>query len=265
MTTDKARKIAIRRRMAETGEPYSVARHATAGLEAEAPDPGFAGPSAGSASSAGLSWADLSPDERYARDAAAAGRTPDQVEADTAAFRAQEHADRAQERADQARERADQAREQVSDAESAIDAADERADLAWEAADRAQDGAGAAELSRAREHADAAEQDAERARQRAEAAEAAADAADEEADRAQEAADRAAEIAEELRDGPGPWNGPYFRGGPGRVSRPAPGWLEPDVRPVPEGGRIWGPPPRLPRPPAPPRPPRPPAPPRPFR
>ena len=28
MTQDKARKIAIRQRMAETGEPYSVARHA---------------------------------------------------------------------------------------------------------------------------------------------------------------------------------------------------------------------------------------------
>ena len=28
MTEDKARKIAIRQRMAETGEPYSVARHA---------------------------------------------------------------------------------------------------------------------------------------------------------------------------------------------------------------------------------------------
>ena len=28
MTADKARKIAARQRMAETGEPYSVARHA---------------------------------------------------------------------------------------------------------------------------------------------------------------------------------------------------------------------------------------------
>ena len=28
MTQDKARKIAARQRMAETGEPYSVARHA---------------------------------------------------------------------------------------------------------------------------------------------------------------------------------------------------------------------------------------------
>jgi len=255
MTTDKARKTAIRQRMAQTGEPYSVARHATAGPAAEALDPGFAGPAAGPLSSAGLSWEDLSPEERYARDAAAAGRAPDQVEAEMAAFRAQEHGDRAQ-------EAARRAREQVSEAESAIDAADERADLAREAADQAEERADAAELSRARERAEQAEQDAERAQERAEAAEAAADAADERADLAQEAAERAAEIAEELQDGAGFRDEPHFPGGPGRVSRPAPGWSEPGVRPGPDGGPFRGP--RF-MPPMPPRPPRPPSPPRPFR
>ena len=40
MTEDKARKIATRQRMAETGEPYSVARHAVEREQCgdEAPD-----------------------------------------------------------------------------------------------------------------------------------------------------------------------------------------------------------------------------------
>src|SRR5262245_56954607 len=41
MTQDKARKSAIRQRMAETGEPYSVARHAVIDTRDE-PDPGVA-------------------------------------------------------------------------------------------------------------------------------------------------------------------------------------------------------------------------------
>src|SRR5215469_10067432 len=41
MTQDKARKSAIRRRMAETGEPYSVASHAVRDLHDET-DPGMA-------------------------------------------------------------------------------------------------------------------------------------------------------------------------------------------------------------------------------
>ena len=36
MTEDKARKIATRQRMAETGEPYSVARHAVEREHSEA-------------------------------------------------------------------------------------------------------------------------------------------------------------------------------------------------------------------------------------
>ena len=46
MTQDKARKIATRQRMAETGEPYSVARHAVESEHAEdeaAPDSTVAG------------------------------------------------------------------------------------------------------------------------------------------------------------------------------------------------------------------------------
>ncbi len=41
MTRNKAQKTATRQRMAETGEPYSVARRA-AGTGAEGPDPGEA-------------------------------------------------------------------------------------------------------------------------------------------------------------------------------------------------------------------------------
>jgi hypothetical protein len=247
MTKDKARKTAVRQRMAETGEPYSVARQATGAVDGEVPEPAFAGPDPGALGSAESRPHGLSPEEQYAREAAAAGRAPEQVEAEMAVFRLQE-------RADQAQESARRARDQASEAEAAIDAADERADLARETADEADDWADAAELSRAWERI---EQDAEQARQRAEAALAAADAAAEQADLAQEAADRAAEIAEEWQD----WqdgtvlrDGPYFAGGPGRVSRPAPGGAPFAER--------WS---RPPMPPMPPMPPRPPAPPRPFR
>jgi len=96
MTRDKAQKTAARQRMAETGEPYSVARRATGAGQGEAGDP---------------AGARMTPEEQYARDAQAAGVPAAQIEAQRAAFRAQEAADRAQQAADQARERADLAEE----------------------------------------------------------------------------------------------------------------------------------------------------------
>ena len=41
MTRDKARKTVVRQRMAETGEPYSVARQATAAADGELAEAGF--------------------------------------------------------------------------------------------------------------------------------------------------------------------------------------------------------------------------------
>src|ERR1700749_3718209 len=87
MTQDKAKKTAARQRMAETGEPYSVARHA---VENEA-----AG--AQSAADAGSVPAQ-------------AGSVPAQAgEGRSYAEQAQDLADRARRRADEAQERADQA------------------------------------------------------------------------------------------------------------------------------------------------------------
>ena len=101
MTQDKARKAATRQRMAETGEPYSVARHAVengaGGQSAAEPEP------------------------------AAEGRSY--------AEQAQELADRARRRADEAQERADEAQERAERAEEAASVADAAADMAAEAAD----------------------------------------------------------------------------------------------------------------------------------
>jgi hypothetical protein len=113
MTRNKAQKTATRQRMAETGEPYSVARRAAGAGEAGAEDPDFT---------------KITPEERYAREAKAAGVAAAEIEAQTAAFQARERADQVQEAADQAREQADQAEEAANQAE-------ERAELAQEAAD----------------------------------------------------------------------------------------------------------------------------------
>src|SRR6202011_1814278 len=86
MTEDKARKIATRQRMAETGEPYSVARHA---VERE-----HSGDYGG---------------ETATDSAAPDSATPDWG-ADEARFSAQERADQARLRAEQAQERAERAR-----------------------------------------------------------------------------------------------------------------------------------------------------------
>src|SRR5271169_2237228 len=83
MTQDRARKMATRQRMAETGEPYSVARHA---VEHE-----------------------HSGDE-VAPDGAALGE---------GGLSARERADRARELAEQAHERAERARERAEQADEA--------------------------------------------------------------------------------------------------------------------------------------------------
>ena len=83
MTRNKAQKIAARQRMAETGEPYSVARR-------ETPPPGS-----------------VTPEERYAREARDAGVPEAEIAAQLAAFRMQE----ARELADAAEEAAELGRE----------------------------------------------------------------------------------------------------------------------------------------------------------
>jgi hypothetical protein len=117
MTRNKAQKNAIRQRMAVTGEPYSVARRAAAAGDAGPQDP---------------DRDQLTPEERYAREAQAAGSGAAEIEAQLAAFRAQEAADRAQEAAERARDRADRA-------EEAAERAEERAGLAQEAAELAEE------------------------------------------------------------------------------------------------------------------------------
>jgi len=89
MTRDKAQKTAARQRMAETGEPYSVARRAVAAEPARAEGPVVTG---------------MTPEEQYAREAEAAGVSAAEIRAQEAAFRAQESADQAEERAGLAHE-----------------------------------------------------------------------------------------------------------------------------------------------------------------
>src|ERR1700733_1316229 len=107
MTADKARKVATRQRMAETGEPYSVARH-------------------------------IVQDERDASDDMAnAGPAVDESYSD-AELLAQQQADEARRLADRARHLAEQARERAERLEEAADQAEEAADQAEEAADEAE-------------------------------------------------------------------------------------------------------------------------------
>ena len=172
MTRNKAPKTAARERMAQTGEPYSVARRATASGNAR-PTPARVCPSpAGRVrartrpeadGAAGAASPDWRPDggrwtrrpawprwaqplgngrtsSRRAR-RAAAGLSAADIEARTAAFRVQEAADRAKRAAEQARERADRA-------EAAADQAEERAMQASDAADQAEEWADPAEQQR---------------------------------------------------------------------------------------------------------------------
>ena len=92
MTRNKAQKAVTRQRMAETGEPYTVARRAT------------------------LSSDDPSSEEQYAREAREAGVSEAEIAAQLAAFRL--------------RDAAEQARELADAAEEAADVAERRAELA---------------------------------------------------------------------------------------------------------------------------------------
>jgi Asp-tRNA(Asn)/Glu-tRNA(Gln) amidotransferase A subunit family amidase len=168
MTQDKARKAATRQRMAKTGEPYSVARHA---VEREhdgateddplAPDPG----------------APPRDDRWYANEAEEAGIT-------VAEFKVQHLADLA----DKARERAEEAEETVS-------VAREAAELAQQAADMTRGWADKQEQERAQRRANQARAAAEEAQRRA-------DHAQRQADEAEEAADEAADLSDEAGDSP---------------------------------------------------------------
>ena len=107
MTSNKAQKNATRQRMAETGEPYSVARKATAGrAEHEVSE---------------------TPEERYLRDAEASGVSEADLDVMRAVFQARKQRDRL-------RQAAELAREQADEAEEAAVRAEERADRAQEAA-----------------------------------------------------------------------------------------------------------------------------------
>ena len=100
MTSNKAQKTAARQRMAQTGEPYSVARRAVSAGDAETPGPdpdgipGAVTPGpAGIPEAAGPDPGEASPEERYAQEAEAAGVPAAEIYAHLAAFRAQEAAD----------------------------------------------------------------------------------------------------------------------------------------------------------------------------
>lgn len=163
MTRDRARKTAARQRMAETGEPYVVARKAVGtGDQGEAPVRAAADD-------------DATPDEQYAREAAEAGIPAAQIESQLAAFRARDAAVRAREEADRAEETADEA--------------EQLAMVAQDAADEAEDWADEQEHRRLRQRADEAQHAADSAREKADQAEEVAADAEERAELAEDAAD----------------------------------------------------------------------------
>jgi hypothetical protein len=270
MTSNKAQKSAARQRMAQTGEPYSVARRAVGAGNLE-PDPAQA-PGA-----AGTEPGKLSPEEQYAQEARAAGVPAAQIGAQLAWFREQEAANEAwrsaneagrpaeqeaadqtwqaaneagQEAADRIWRAAEQARDLAERLEEAAERAEERADLAQEAAELAQEWADGQELDRAVERAGQLRAEAELARERAERAAEIADRAEQQADLAEEAPGMARD------EHGGPWDDdePWDDDGPREPEAGEPwGW-----HPEPEGMVMH----RRPRPPRPPRPPHPPGPPR---
>jgi hypothetical protein len=232
MTVDKARKSAIRQRMARTGEPYSVARHAV-GDEQEAAD---CQPAPGNTRDEGVpepprSAAAVRPDP-------GGPATPDPVDSDSgAAYGPDPAADRVQAQVEQARRLAGHARELAEHARMRAERADEAATAAEEAADLAEEALGLTsewaddeEIARSEHRAEEARAAAAHARRMAERADQLAQDAEEAADQAEEAADQAAGLAGDVEDGPEFWH-------------PRSSW--PPV------------PPRPPRPPSPPRPPGP--------
>jgi len=176
MTQDKARKIAIRQRMAETGEPYSVARHAV-----EDEYVSSAGPLESPADRSGGMTGDVGDAEAL---------PPEQ----------------AWHLAEQARYLAEQARIRAERAGEAADRAEEAADLTQEAAELTQEWGSDEEIDRALRRADEARTAAGQARSRAEQAERLAEEAEEAADRAEEAIDEAGHLAGVYEDGPPRWH-----------------------------------------------------------
>lgn len=196
MTENKALKAAIRQRMAETGEPYSVARHAVQAGQPAAP-----------AYVSGPERDEPVPDEDwdkryYVEGAATEGMTVE-------AFKAMKAPDLARKRADEAQEQADQAHDRVGEArDEADEARDERDREAQSWAER--------NVATALREADQAEREAERAEREAERAQELADLEQERADLEQERAD---ELAEEG----------YHRS-QHRGSRPLPPGADPGLR-----------------------------------
>jgi hypothetical protein len=203
VTNDKARKAAIRQRMAQTGETYSAARRGMPDRSTATAMPSPAEYAAGTGA-----------EQQYAREALAAGVPADQVEAQIAAFRAQDAALAARESAEQAE------REALG--------AEEHADFTHDDADRAREQSGdQSGWQRARERSEQAREAAEQARQRA--------------DDLEDAALEAEELAELAHDAANPAQrrglaGPPFvhrRPGPGGMMVGAPTFLPPLPPPPP--------------------------------
>jgi uncharacterized phage infection (PIP) family protein YhgE len=191
MTQNKAQKTAIRQRMAETGEPYSVARHVVEGgpAPAEPPEPAETG-----------HHATPRDDRWYAMVAEEAGISVAEFRAQEEAARLADLADDAQVRADAAQERADLAQERAEQAEEAAELAQAAADMAAEAAELTGSRADEQERERAQQRADAAAMARDRAHEAAGLAQEQAERAQELADRAEEAADEAESQADELTE-----------------------------------------------------------------
>jgi len=168
MTQDKARKAATRQRMAETGEPYSVARHAVEREHegAAAEDPLSAGRGAPPRDDA---W--------YASEAEKTGIPVTEL-------RVMDLADLA-----------DKARQRAEEAEETVGVAREAAELAQQAADMTRGWADKQDQERAQRRAGQAQAAAEEAQRRA-------DQAQQQADEAEQAVEEAADLAEETGDSP---------------------------------------------------------------
>jgi hypothetical protein len=213
MTQDKAFKAAIRARMAQSGEPYSVARRALLADEE-------AGAGAASPAQPPGPGADPLPDDynaRYAREAAAAGVPADEIDAELRSMAIDEETERAADRLRAAgrlaQQAADRAQRLAEQAEGDAEQAEERAHLAQEAADLASEWADPGEQQAAQARADRMQELADRARDRAEQARQAADNAQERA----ELAEAAAEAGDD-DDGPG-WDFPSAWTGQGMEAR----------------------------------------------
>jgi hypothetical protein len=194
MTQNKAQKTAVRQRMAETGEPYSVARHMVAAGQGPAEPP--EAPETGR-------YATPRDDRWYARMAEEAGISVPEFRAQEEAARLADLAEEAQRRADAAQERADLAQERAGQAEEAAELAQAAADLAVEAAELTGSRAGEQERERAQQRADEAALARDRAQEAAGLAQEQAEREQELADHAEEAADEAEARTEELAEDSG--------------------------------------------------------------